>query len=156
MKIYHQYKDILYNSSLRILNNRQDAEDAVQEAFLKGFKKIHRIKDHSNLKSWFTRIVINHSIDVLRKRKQLETNIIEMPEIEDQDTYVEEHNISIDIIQKCLNRLDNKYRIVLTLFLIENYTHKEISKELRLNESTVRSQYKRGKNKLINLLNEYK
>ncbi len=156
MQVYNLYKNRLYNSSFRILKNREDAQDAVQESFIKGFEKIHQIKEEKHLGSWLNRIVINYSLDVLRKRKKIvwleETYLLET-EIEE---VVNEDDItfSVDKIKACIHQLKEKYRIVLVLYLIENYTHKEIGHLLKINESTVRNQYRRGKNMLLEQLNK--
>ncbi len=154
MQVYHLYKDMLYNSSWRILKNREDSEDAVQESFIKGFERIHQMKEEKYLGSWLKRIVINYSLDVLRKRKKdvwLEETLLletEMEEIVNED----DCTFSVDKIKDCIHQLKEKYRIVLVLYLIENYTHKEISGLLKINESTVRNQYRRGKLLLLQLL----
>ncbi len=154
IQVYHLYKDMLYNSSWRILKNREDAQDAVQESFIKGFERIQQIKEEKYFGSWLKRIVINHSLDMLRKRKNIvwldETYLLETKAEEVKNE--EDINFSVAKITNCIYQLKEKYRIVLILYLIENYTHKEISKLLKLNESTVRNQYRRGKKILLQLL----
>ena len=154
MQVYHLYKDMLYNSCLRILKNKEDAEDAVQESFIKGFQRMHQMKEEKYLGAWLKRIAINHCLDVVRKQKNTiwleETLVLESVENEIEDE--NELLFSVEKIKECIYQLKDKYRIVLVLYLIENYTHKEISSLLQLNESTVRNQYSRGKNKLLQLL----
>ena len=140
---------MLYNASWRIFKNRPDTEDAVQEAFIKGFQKIHQLKEDANLGAWLKRIVINHSLDVLRKRTQIWVDDIVIVDTEVEEPFTEADNISIDFIKECIDKLDEKYRIILVLYLIEGYTHKEISEQLNLKESTVRNQYRRGKIQLL-------
>jgi len=70
MQIYNLYKNQLFNSSWRILKNRQDAEDTVHDSFIKAFQKIYQIGDDTNLGAWLKRITINHSLDIIRRRKK--------------------------------------------------------------------------------------
>lgn len=70
----------------------------------------------------------------------------------EEDSLEEELDISVEFIKKCINSLKDKYRIILTLYMIEGYNHREISEMLSLKESTVRNQYKRGKDKVLSLL----
>lgn len=145
---------MMYNSSYRIVRSREDAEDIIQECFIKSFQKMHQIKEEVSLGSWLKRIVVNRSLDHVRKRKQEswieETHILETKseELEFED----EGNLSIELIKECINSLKEKYRVILILYMIEDYNHREISEILNIKESTVRNQYRRGKNHLIELL----
>lgn len=146
----------MLNVSYRIVANKQDAEDIVQECFIKAFQKIHQIKEETNLGAWLKRIVINASLDSVRKNKDefwLEESTI--LDTKAEVDLVENENcteVSIKKIMACMNLLKEKYRIILNLYMIEDYTHKEIGKILNMNESTVRNQYRRGKNQLIQLI----
>ena len=154
MQVYHLYKDMMYNCSWRILKSREDAQDVVQDSFIKGFEKIHQKNETINLGAWLKRIVINQSLDLIRKRKKEtwleETNIVEL--IDETEDFENTTILSISKIKTCLLQLKDKYQIILNLYLIENYTHKEISEFLDLKESTVRNQYIRGKKQLQILL----
>ena len=72
MQVYLLYKDMLYNVSLRIIKNKQDAQDTVHDAFMKAFQKISKLENNHNLGAWLKRIVINCSLDFLRKKKKLD------------------------------------------------------------------------------------
>lgn len=144
----------MLNVSYKIVANRQDAEDIVQDCFIKAFQKIHQVKEEISLGAWLKRIVINASLDSVRKNKKEswleETNIIDKNiETEEKDNCTE---VSIQKIKACMDLLKEKYRIILTLYMIEDYSHKEISEILDMNESTVRNQYRRGKSQLIQLI----
>lgn len=157
MQVYNLYKNSLYNTSLRFFKNREDAEDAVQDAFIKGFQKVSQLEDNANLGAWLRKIVINHSLDIIRKRKYVWVDDIETMAIEEEeDDFNENENISIDFIKECMDTLDEKYRVILILYMIEDYNHREISELLQLKESTVRNQYIRGKSKLLKLIQKNK
>lgn len=145
---------MMFGSAIRILKNREEAEDVVQDSFIKGFEKIHQLQDEANLGGWLKRIVVNKSLDVARNRKKIVfTDVTLMLENEPEEIIDEiEPNVSIDFIKECINKLKEKYRIILVLYMIEDYNHREIGELLGINESTVRNQYKRGKEQLLILL----
>jgi RNA polymerase sigma-70 factor (ECF subfamily) len=148
---------MMFGCAIRILKRRDEAEDVVQECFIKGFQKIHQLQDDTNLGAWLKRIVINKSLDVIRNNKIVfvdEKFILEKSS-EDINDEIDE-NISIDFIKECINQLKEKYRIILVLYMIEDYNHREIGELLKIKESTVRNQYKRGKEQLLALINKDK
>lgn len=146
MEVYELYKDMMYNASYRILQNEHDAQDTVHDAFIKAFQNISKLGDDLRLGGWLKRIVINCALDLLRRKKSLMhlQETIEIYEESDEEDVLE-IELKLEEVKEALSRLKDKYRIVLVLYLIENYTHKEIAQELELNESTVRNQYRRGK-----------
>lgn len=158
LEVYNLYKNMLYNSCYRILKNKEDAEDCMHDAFIKGFQKIQQVADDMHIGAWLRRIAINTSLDKIRKEKNTfwaeETKEIEA-EVEEIEIK-EAEEISIDFIKECINQLKEKYRIILILYLIENYNHREIAALLNLNESTVRNQYARGKSQLAAVLKNYR
>lgn len=154
MQVYLLYKDMLYNVSLRIIKNKQDAQDTVHDAFMKAFQKISKLENNHNLGAWLKRIVINCSLDFLRKKKKLDwlqESVEPQEEEEDSETF-EDTSLKVEEVKKAINTLKDKYRIIIVLYLIEDYSHREIAEQLGLNESTVRNQYRRGKHLLIQRL----
>lgn len=153
LEVYNAYKNMMFGSAIRILNSRVEAEDVVQDCFIKAFERIHQLKEDANLGAWLKRIVINKSLDVIREKKKItwvnETLILEQETAEEEEI---ENDVSVDFVKKCINQLKDKYRIVLTLYLIEDYNHREIGEILKIKESTVRNQFKRGKEQLLELL----
>ena len=153
MEVYHLCKDMLYGTSLRIVKNTHDAQDIVHDAFIKGFQGIQKLEEDANLKAWLKRITINCSLDFLRSKKKvswLEDNgALYQDEIHTEDEeLLETQQLSVALVKKAIDGLKDKYRVIVVLYLIENYSHKEIAEILHLNESTVRNQYKRGKDQL--------
>jgi RNA polymerase sigma-70 factor (ECF subfamily) len=144
----------MYNVSYRIVQSREDAEDIIQECFIKAFQRMHQVKEDWSLGGWLKRIVVNASLDMIRKKRKEswieETRILE---VETEEREVENTtDVSVQQIKKCLNELKEKYRVILVLYMIEDYNHREISEMLNIKESTVRNQYRRGKLKLMDLL----
>ena len=156
LEVYNAYKNMMFGCAIRILKSREEAEDIVQDCFIKGFEKIHQLKDDANLGAWLKRIVVNKSLDVVRnKNKNVwldETYILETESEPIEDTI--EPSISIDFIKDCINKLKEKYRIILVLYMIEDYNHREIGELLDIKESTVRNQYKRGKDQLLEMIKQ--
>jgi len=156
-QLYKLYYKAMYNTCLRIVNNSQEAEDIMQEAFLKAFEKINFYKGEVSFGAWLKRIVINHSLDELRKRKletdSIEDSVYEIKEEEKVDN-TEEIEIKVEQIREEIQNLPGGYRIVLSLYLIEGYDHDEIGKILNISSSTSRSQFARAKKKLIENLQE--
>ena len=148
---------MMFGAALRILKNREEAEDIVQDSFIKGFEKIHQLQDDANLGGWLKRIVVNKSLDIVRnKTKIVFTDDILVLENEPETVDEIEPNVSIDFIKECINKLKEKYSIILVLYMIEDYNHREIGELLGINVSTVRNQYKRGKGILLKMLQQRK
>jgi RNA polymerase sigma-70 factor (ECF subfamily) len=141
------HKDMLYNASYRILKNSEDAQDTVHDAFIKAFKGISKVDDDLNLGAWLRRIVVNTSLDFLKKHKRMvKWDVsIDIPDDDDETEALEEVTLKVEEVKRAINGLSDSYRITVVLYLIENYTHREIAKELGLKESTVRNQYRRAK-----------
>ncbi len=156
-QLYKLYYKAMYNTCLRIVNDSLEAEDIMQESFLKAFEKINYYKGEVSFGAWLKRIVINHSLDELRKRKldtnSIEDSVFEIKEEEHHDNY-EEISFKVEEIKEEIQKLPDGYRIVLSLYLIEGYDHDEISNILNINSSTSRSQFARAKKKLIESLKE--
>lgn len=153
MQVYNLYRKHMYNACWRIFKNKQDAEDAVHDAFIKGFQKIGQVREDANLGAWFKRIAINHCLDRIRRDKKIAFDDFATVGIEDkEDDSINYEEVSVAFVKNCIDSFDEKYRIILELYLIEEYNHREISELLGLKESTVRNQFRRGKNKLLTLL----
>jgi len=158
MELYYRYYKAMYNTSLRILGRTDDAEDAMQEAFIKAFRRLTEFEGRSGLGIWLKRIVINTSIDKLRKRRKLmEAELSEgnTPGEEDETSASEKEEdieIQAEQIRKAIMQLPEGYRIVVSLHLLEGYDHEEIGKILGISNSTVRSQFARGRKKLTEIL----
>jgi len=154
MQVYNNYKHMMYGAAVRIVKSREEAEDIVQDCFIKGFQKIHQLERDANLGGWLKRIVINKALDLVKEKQKIvwaeETSIVEEQEEEIKNEVQEQ--LKVEEVKSCLEKLKEKYRIVLTLYLIENYNHREIGEILKLKESTVRNQFRRGKNQLLTLI----
>jgi RNA polymerase sigma-70 factor (ECF subfamily) len=142
----------MYNTALRIINNDQDAEDIMQEAFLDAFRKIDSYQGEASFGSWLKRIVINRAIDAVKKRKDMlsvDGDVPELPADEIKEDPVEVLTYKIEKIKEAIYDLPDKYRIILSLHLLEGYDHEEIAEILNINYGTVRTRYSRSRQKLL-------
>jgi RNA polymerase sigma-70 factor (ECF subfamily) len=150
--LYELYSKAMYNLAFRILNNREDAEDILQESFIDCFRNINTFRFESTFGAWLKKIIVNRCINHLKKKK-IDLTLYDTlpPVIEEQE---EETDYDTGKIFKGIEMLPDGYRIILTLYLLEGYDHAEISQILGISESTSKSQYSRAKDKLRNLLSK--
>ena len=153
-KLYDLYAKAMYNVCLRMLNNREDAEDMLQNVFLEVFSKLDQFRYESSIGAWIKRITVNRCINFLKKKR------IEWITMEDQKlpVVVEEENfvdikLSVEKIRRAIPLLPDGYRLVFTLYMLEGYDHREIAEILSINEATSKSQLNRAKKKLKQLIN---
>jgi len=153
-EIYKLYYKAMYNTCLRIVNNVEDAEDIMQDAFLASFNKINTYKGEVSYGAWLKKIVINKSLDYLKKNKIEFVTEEHMANIaaEDEEKVYVENEVSLQKIKKAINKLPEGYNLILTLYLLEGYDHNEISQILGITSTTSRTQFFRAKKKLKEIL----
>jgi RNA polymerase sigma-70 factor (ECF subfamily) len=153
-RLYKLYYRSMYNTSLRIVKDTAEAEDIMQEAFLTAFEKINTYEGKVSFGSWLKRIVINKSLDAIRKKRIKLTELNEETSkfTEDNETDESEIQYQVESIKKAMENLPDGYRIVLSMYLFEGYDHEEIADILGISNSTSRSQYTRAKQYLLKLL----
>jgi RNA polymerase sigma factor (sigma-70 family) len=149
-RLYNLYSKAMYNLAYRILNNREDAEDILQDAFIECFRNISSFRFESTFGAWLKKIVTNKCINQIKKKKIDLTFCDTLP----PTIYEEDEEVTYETgkIFKGIEKLPDGFRIILTLYLLEGYDHSEISQILGITESTSKSQYSRAKEKLRNLL----
>jgi RNA polymerase sigma-70 factor (ECF subfamily) len=151
-RLYDLYSRAMYNLAYRILNNREDAEDILQESFVECFRSIDSFRFESTFGAWLKKITINKCINQIKKKKIDLTLSETLPAIIDEAE--EEVTYDTGKIFRGIEQLPDGYRIILTLYLLEGYDHAEISQILGITESTSKSQYSRAKEKLRNILSK--
>jgi len=154
-EIYKLYYKQMYNTSLRILNNNAEAEDIMQDSFLDAFRKLDNYKGDGNFGGWLRRIVVNNSLDALRKRKDtlpLEENKLDI--IDENDSYIENVEYQVEEIKKGMSLLPEEHRVIISLFLFEGYDHEEIAQILEISNNASRTRFSRAKGKLVMILSE--
>lgn len=149
----------MLNVCLRVLNHNAEAEDVLQEAFLDAFTHLHSFRGQSTFGAWLKQIVVNKAINQLRQRRLQLVNIedqhFDSDELDLADSKpLDEESLELDVerVKRGLNQLPEGYRVVLSLYLFEGYDHEEIGEILNISESTSRTQYMRGKKKLLEIM----
>lgn len=155
-QLYKKYSKAMLNTAYRILNNAEDAEDVLQEAFIKVFTRLNQYNYQSTFGAWVKRIVVNRSIDELKKKnRQLllsETNGLTGTELKlFSDNSELDQQVQLDQLYKALHSLPDGYRTVFSLYMLEGYDHHEISEILGIGVSTSISQLSRAKQKIKSL-----
>lgn len=155
MQLYDNYCNAMYNVVCRYVKNDEDAKDVMQEGFLKAFLNIESYKAEFSFGSWLKRIIINQSIDYLKKRKlELVNAEVEELQIIDTEDWNFNARITKDRIIENVEQLTDKYKIVVKLYLFEGYDHEEISQILDIPIKTSRTHLRRGRIKLQELLKD--
>jgi len=143
----------MYNSSLRIVGATVVAEDIMQESFLTAFRKLSAYSGEVSFGAWLKKIVINRSLDYLRKRKVVFEELQNDLQITDEEE-PEFDQMTVAEIKTAISALPDGYRTVLSLILIEGYSHEEVSKILCIRNVSSRTQYSRAKIRLREVLIE--
>lgn len=141
----------MYNICLRMVGAQVEAEDVMQEAFLNAFTKIDTYLGVVSFGAWLKKIVINRSLDHLKKRKvKFEELNEKIPD--EEPVNIEISEIQMEKLKNAIQQLPDGYRVVLSLYLLEGYDHEEIAQILGITNVSSRSQYMRAKLKLREML----
>lgn len=154
MELYDRYARAMFNTCLRLLNDETDAEDAMQESFMKAFDRLDQFSGEVLFGAWLKKIVVHHCLDKIKKREinWISTEDTLLQPIADEED--DRGELSVDHVYKAMKQLPGGYKMILSLYLLEGYDHEEIAQILNIDPGTSRSQYARAKNKLKNILKE--
>jgi RNA polymerase sigma-70 factor (ECF subfamily) len=152
-ELYNQYSPKMLAVCYRFAHNREDAEDMLQEGFIKVFTQIHSFENRGSFEGWIRRIIVHTCINILKKNKKFNESV---DLIHANGIQVREDSVPAIIqakqVVECIRLLPIGYRTVLNLYAVEGYSHREISNMLDIEESTSRSQYTRAKAMLEDIL----
>ena len=142
-ELYHLYKKTLFVLSLKYCANETEAEDNLHDTFIEIFTNIKNYKGKGTFEGWMKRIAINKAIN---KYKQT-FKWIPIEDKHDQDTTVDENDIdfNLDTILRFIQELPHQYRLVFSLYELDNYSHNEIANMLSISDSTSKSNLHRAK-----------
>jgi RNA polymerase sigma factor (sigma-70 family) len=156
VELYKRYYRNMYNVSFRILNHSAEAEDAMQEAFIAAFRQLDSFRGEVSFGGWLKRIVVNRSIDQLRKKKMIYEDLSKLSHRLVDEPVEFEESVTAEMIKKAITTLPDNYRVVLSLFLLEGYDHEEIAEIMKISNGSSRIIYHRAKEKLKISLQEMK
>lgn len=145
----------MFNVCCRIIQNREEAEDVLQKCFIDIFNKLSTWRGEASFGSWVKRIVVNRSINHVKRKKMItvdDTVLINVSEEEEVEDNSDEIPYTVEQVKNALKKLSEGYRLVFTLYLFEDYSHKEIAEQLNITESTSKSQLNRAKKKMKEIL----
>ncbi len=152
-ELYNKYSSKMLAVCYRYAHNREDAEDMLQEGFIKVFLQIHTFENRGAFEGWIRRIVVHTCINILKKNKKFNesVDIIHATGIQVREESVPAIVQAKQVVE-CIRLLPIGYRTVLNLYAVEGYSHREIATMLEIEESTSRSQYTRAKAMLEDIL----
>ncbi len=153
-KLYKLYCKGMFNVAIRMTNNRGLAEDVLQDAFIKAFSEINKLKDEKAFGGWLKRIVINRCIDVSRKENMI---YADMETLRNQHLEIAEEvesECDPELVHNLIKKLPDGAREILVLRALEGFKHAEIGEKLGISESTAKTQFFRAKQLLAQMINE--
>ncbi|MBR5459724.1 MAG: RNA polymerase sigma factor [Clostridia bacterium] len=146
--LFSKYSDLLYRIALVKLHSREDAEDAVQDTFIKYLTSPFTLYSDGEERAWLVRVLENRCLDILRRR-----SVRDYLPIDDMTDLATEDEVSQGVFE-ALSRLSEKYRTVILLHHLEGFSIDEISKALSLSKSAVKMRLSRGREELKTILGE--
>ena len=151
--LYQKFSAKMLVVCYRYGHNREDAEDMLQEGFIKVFSQIHTFESRGALEGWIRRIIVHTCINHLKKNKRFNESVdlIHATSIQVREESIPSIIQAKEVVE-CIRMLPIGYRTVLNLYAIEGFSHKEIASMLDIEESTSRSQYTRAKSMLEDVL----
>lgn len=145
-KLYDRFAPKMLGVCYRYAQTQAEAEDIMQEAFVKIFNNLKKFRHESTLETWITRIMVNTSLNHLKSTKKLKMESeLDIAENAYEVASFQWHTIDSAMLMKCVHELPAGYRVVLNMYAIEGYSHAEIAEQLHIQEGTSRSQFIRAK-----------
>ncbi len=154
-QLYKLYSKAMFNICYRMLNNIEEAEDLLQEAFAEAFNKLESFRFESTFGAWLKRIVVNRCINHLKKRRAELVYTEDLPELKHNQEEPDHEQIQLEVmkVHKAMGLLPDGYRVIFSLYLIEGYDHSEIAQIMGITESTSKSQFSRARQKIKEIIN---
>lgn len=142
--LYKQYATTLFSLCLKYCDSRANAEDTLQDAFLTIFDKIHQYKNKGSFEGWIKRITINTALQKYRKQKVFE--ITDESQIEAiNEIEIEDEKLPLDFLLQLIQELPDRYRLAFNLYVLDEFSHKEIAAMLEISEGTSKSNLARAR-----------
>ena len=152
-QLYQLYSRAMYNICYRMMNNREEAEDLLQESFSEAFHSLGTFRFDSAFGAWLKRITINKCINALKKRKAELIPFENLPEFPGENESDDDMpGLTVAQVQQAMEQLPEGYRVVFSLYLLEGYDHAEISQIMGISEATSKSQYSRARQRMKEII----
>ena len=153
-ELYNLYSRAMFNTALRIVSDRMEAEDVLQESFISAFKNLHSYRGESTFGAWLKKIVVNRSLNAIRSRITFEDSdaLIDIPGPDQDEPEGYRFPFTVQQVKETIQQLADGYRTVFSLYFLEGYEHSEISEILGIDENTSKSQLSRAKKRILVLL----
>lgn len=149
--LYERFARKMFGVCLRYTRNREEAEDFLQDGFLKVFQKLSSYKGEGSLEGWIRRVIVNTCLDHIRQQKMLWNDFEEVNEPAEDATVL--NKLQAADLLELIRQLPPGFRTVFNLFAIEGYSHKEIGDLLNISEGTSKSQFARARMNLAEKVN---
>ena len=153
-KLYKLYAEAMFNTSYRMMRNREEAEDMLQESFSEAFMNLERFRFESTFGAWLKRIVVNKCINEIKRKKADLEYTDDIARYSEKDDDVDLPNLSVDRVKEAMEQLPDGSRMIFQLYLLEGYDHREIAEILDVSESNSKSQYMRAKRRIKDILKD--
>ncbi len=146
-ELYDRYAPVLLGVAMRYAGSKEEAEDILQDAFVKIFKHINTFEQRGSFEGWMRKIVVNTAIVHYRKelKHRYQDDVTDIKETDITDFEHDDPDFTLDELKQAIQSLPPGYRTVFNLYAVEGYKHKEIAKMLGIDESTSKSQYHRAR-----------
>jgi RNA polymerase sigma-70 factor (ECF subfamily) len=142
-EIYQLYAGKLFALCLKYSRNYQEAQDNLQNGFITIFNKIEQYNFKGSFEGWLKRIVINTALQTYREKDVL--NLITEEVTDEVEIEVDEEQVSLEFLLKLIQELPNRYRLVFNLYVLDEYSHREIANMLGISEGTSKSNLSRAR-----------
>ena len=154
-ELYKKFSGILFAVCLKYSPNYHEAEDNLQDAFLTIFQRIEQFKSKGSFEGWMKRVAINTVLQKYRKKKTFHLSNEEQIEEEEEVVEVEDNQVPLDFLLKIVQELPNKYRLVFTMYVLDDYSHKEIADSVGISVGTSKSNLARARGILKIKIEDY-
>ncbi len=153
-RLYQLYARAMFNVAMRLMRNRESAEDMLQESFTDAFNRLGSFRFESGFGSWLKRIVVNNCLNEIKRRKANLQFVedIQVYEAKEEDDAGYKPWLSVDNVKSAMENLPDGSRMIFSLYLLEGYDHREIAQILNISESNSKSQYMRARLKVKEIL----
>jgi RNA polymerase sigma factor (sigma-70 family) len=153
-ELYKKYSGILFSVCLKYSPNYHEAEDNLQDAFITIFNRIEQFKGKGSFEGWMKRVTVNTVLQKYRKQRVFKLSNEEQLE-EEAVIEIEDKAVPLDFLLKIVQELPDRYRLVFTMYVLDDYSHKEISDSVGISLGTSKSNLARARGILKTKIEDY-